>query len=139
MAPRLLPRPPSANRHETVEIQQRALAKKASSNSPRKSGDAADDAGQRIAGDAQVAFGQAERAGGEIVLAIATKARPTRSAVEIFEPTIVIAQAATASQNFSSHTPLPRPDQLRKGCGSVPHLIAAICWIISATASVDST
>ena len=52
---------------------------------------------------------------------------------------MVMAQATTGSQNFSSHTPLPSPISFGKGCGSVPHLIAAICWIISATASVDST
>ncbi len=52
---------------------------------------------------------------------------------------MVIAQAATGSQNFSSNTPLPHPIRRGKGCGSVPHLIAATCWIISASASVEST
>ena len=53
--------------------------------------------------------------------------------------TMVIAQAATGSQNFSSQTPLPMPKRRGNGCGSVPHLIAATCWIINTTASVEST
>ena len=48
-------------------------------------------------------------------------------------------KARTGSQNFSSKTPLPQPSRRGNGGGSVPHLIAATCWIISATASVDST
>jgi hypothetical protein len=52
---------------------------------------------------------------------------------------MVSTQAATGSQNFSSNTPLPQPIRRGKGCGSVPHLIAVTCWIISASASVDST
>ena len=31
------------------------------------------------------------------------------------------------------------PKSRGKGCGSVLHLIAVTCWIISASASVDST
>ena len=52
---------------------------------------------------------------------------------------MVMRQASTGSQNFSSNTPLPHPIRRGNGCGSVPHLIAATCWIISASASVDST
>ncbi len=52
---------------------------------------------------------------------------------------MVTTQATTGSQNFSSNTPLPQPISCGNGCGSVPHLIAATCWIISASASVDST
>ena len=52
---------------------------------------------------------------------------------------MVIPQATTGSQNFSSQTPLPHPNRRGNGCGSVPHLIAVTCWIISASASVDST
>ena len=52
---------------------------------------------------------------------------------------MVSAQATTGSQNFSSKTPLPHPIRRGNGCGSVPHLIAATCWIISASARVEST
>ena len=52
---------------------------------------------------------------------------------------MVVAQAATGSQNFSSQTPLPMPNTRGNGCGSVLHSIAVTCWIISASARVEST
>ena len=52
---------------------------------------------------------------------------------------MVAAQASTGSQYFSSQTPSPSPTRRGKGCGSVLHRIAAVCWTISASARVDST
>jgi hypothetical protein len=52
---------------------------------------------------------------------------------------MVSAQATSGSQNFSSDTPEPRPKSFGKGCGSVLHSMAVTCWIISASASVEST
>ena len=107
-----------------------------------KSGNAADRAGKRVARDAQVALRQAERARGEIVLGDREEgAADQRAAIEEFEPReYATAQATTGSQNFSiPDARCPDPISRGNGCGSVLHLIAVTCWIISASASVDST
>ena len=87
-APRLLPKPAQRHRDEAVEVEQRSVGEEGQQELP--AGEArqrADGAGQRIAGDAQVALGQAEGAGGEVVLGDGDEgAADQRVAIEVFEP-----------------------------------------------------
>ena len=79
--------PAERHRDKAVEVQQRAIGEERQQQlAAGKSGDAADHAGQRVAGDAQIAFGQAERARGEIVLRDRDEgAADQGAAIEIFE------------------------------------------------------
>jgi hypothetical protein len=75
------------HRHEPVEIQQCAIGEERQQQlAAGKAGDAADDACQRVAGNAQIALRQAERAGSEIILGDRKEgAADQRAAIEIFE------------------------------------------------------
>ncbi len=75
------------HRHEAVEIQKRAIGEERQQQlAAGKSGNAADDPGERVAGDAQIAFGQTQCARGEIVLRDRQeRAAHQRPAIQIFE------------------------------------------------------
>jgi len=66
------------HRHETIEIQQRAIGKEGQQQlAAGKPGNTADHPGERVAGDAQIALGQPSARAAKLSSAIAMNARPT--------------------------------------------------------------
>src|SRR6185503_335161 len=79
--------PAERHRNKAVEIQQRTIGEERQQQlAAGKSGDTADHARQRVAGDAQITFGQAERARREIIFRDRDEGTSNQSAaIKIFE------------------------------------------------------